>query len=126
MVLVARDEALETARVKKTLAVETEERERDIVLIGKEAERERADIQRFLARESEERDRQIALAAKTLELEEAEARRLEMTAHRERAEHDAESVRRVADATRRKEIDRIRAENQSDTRRIEEIGRAHA
>ena len=120
MTLVARDEALETARVKKSLAVEAEERDREIALIGKEAERERADIQRFLARESEERDREIALAAKTLELEEAEARRLGMTAQREQAEHDAESVRLVADASRRKEVDRILAENLADTRRIEE------
>ena len=120
MTLVARDEALETARVKKSLAVEAEERDREIALIGKEAERERADIQRFLARESEERDREIALAAKTLELEEAEARRLGMTAQREQAEHDAESVRLVADASRRKEVDRIQAGNLADTRRIEE------
>ena len=124
MALVARDEALETARVKKSLAVEVEEREREIVLIGKETERERVDIQRFLSRESEERDRQIALAGKTLELEEAESRRLEMTAHREQAEHDAESVRRVGDAARRKEIDRIKAENLADTRRIEEETKA--
>ena len=120
MTLVARDEALEVARIKKALAVEQEERDREIVLIGKETERERVDIQRFLARESEERDREIALAAKTLELEEAEARRLEMTAQREQAEHDAESVRVVADASRRKEVDRIQAENAADTRRIEE------
>ena len=124
MVLVARDEALEAARVKKALAVEVEERDRELALIGKDVERERADIQRFLSRESEERDRQIALAGKTLELEEAEARRLEMTAHREQAEHDAESVRRVADAARRKEIDRIQAENLADTRRIEEETKA--
>ena len=124
MTLVARDEALETARVKKALAVEVEEREREIALIGKETERERADIQRFLSRESEERDREITLAGKTRDLEQAEARRLEMTALREQAEHDAESVRRVADAARRKEVDRIQAENQADTRRIEEETKA--
>ena len=124
MALLARDEALETARVKKALAIEVEEREREIALIGKEAERERADIQRFLSRESEERDREITLAGKTRDLEQAEARRLEMTALREQAEHDAESVRRVADASRRKEVDRIQAENQADTRRIEEETKA--
>ena len=124
MTLVARDEALETARVKKALAVEVEEREREIALIGKETERERADIRRFLSRESEERDREITLAGKTRDLEQAEARRLEMTALREQAEHDAESVRRVADAARRKEVDRIQAENQADTRRIEEETKA--
>ena len=47
-----------------------------------------------------------------------------MTAQREQAEHDAESVRRVADATRQREIDRIRAEKDADTRRIEEENKA--
>ena len=122
--LTGKDEEVERARVRKALAVEVEERERDIALISKEQERERADIQRFLAREQEERDRQIALAAKTRELEQAEANRLEMTARREQAEHDAESVRRVADAARQREIDRIRAENEADTRRIDEENRA--
>ena len=122
--LTGKDEEVERARVKKSLAVEVEERERDIALIAKEQERERADIQRFLAREQEERDRQIALAAKTRELEQAEAHRLEMTARREQAEHDAESVRHVADASRQKEIDRIKAEKDADTRRIEEENKA--
>ena len=122
--LTGKDEEVERARVKKALAVEVEERERDIALIAKEREREQADIQRFLAREQEERDRQIALAAKTRELEQAEAHRLEMTARREQAEHDAESVRRVADASRQKEIDRIRAEKDADSRRIEEENKA--
>ena len=122
--LTGKDEEVERARVRKALAVEVEEREREIALIAKEQERERADIQRFLAREQEERDRQITLAAKTRELEQAEAHRLEMTARREQAEHDAESVRRVADATRQKEIDRIRAEKDADTRRIEEENKA--
>ena len=122
--LAGKEEEVERARVKKALAVEVEERERDIALITKEQERERADIQRFLAREQEERDRQIALAAKTRELEQAEAHRLEMTARREQAEHDAESVRRVADASRQKEIDRIRAEKEADTRRIDEENKA--
>ena len=122
--LTGKDEEVERTRVKKALAVEVEEREREIALIAKEQERERTDIQRFLAREQEERDRQIALAAKTRELEQAEAHRLEMTARREQAEHDAESVRRVADATRQKEIDRIRAEKDADTRRIEEENKA--
>ena len=122
--LTGKDEEVERARVKKALAVEVEEREREIALIGKEQEREQADIRRFLAREQEERDRQIALAAKTRELEQAEAHRLEMTAQREQAEHDAESVRRVADATRQREIDRIRAEKDADTRRIEEENKA--
>ena len=122
--LAGKDEEVERARVKKALAVEVEEREREIALIAKEQEREQADIRRYLAREQEERDRQIALAAKTRELEQAEAHRLEMTAQREQAEHDAESVRRVADATRQREIDRIRAEKDADTRRIDEENKA--
>ncbi|MDD9984511.1 MAG: SPFH domain-containing protein [Gammaproteobacteria bacterium] len=122
--LTNKDEEVERARVQKARAVEIEEREREIALIAKEQERERADIQRFLAREQEERDRQIALAAKTRELEQAETHRLEMTARREQAEHDAESVRRVADAQRQKEIDRIRAEKEADTRRIDEENKA--
>jgi len=122
--LVARDEELERARVRKGLTVELEEREREIALIAKEQERERADIQRFLAREQEERDRQIALAAKTRELEQAEAERLQMTAERERAEHEAESVRLVADADREKVIDRVHAEAQAEVRRIEEDNKA--
>ncbi len=122
--LVGRDEELERVRVRKARAIEMEERDREIALIAKEQERERTDIQRFLARETEERDRQIALAGKTRELEQAEAHRLEMTARREQAEHDAESVRRVADANRRKEVDHIRAEMEADTRRIEEENRA--
>ena len=122
--LTGKDEEVERARVQKARAVEVEEREREIALIAKEQERERADIQRFLAREQEERDRQIALAAKTRELEQAETHRLEMTARREQAEHDAESVRRVADANRQKEIDRIRAEKEADTRRIDEENKA--
>ena len=122
--LTGKAEEVERARVQKARAVEIEEREREIALIAKEQERERADIQRYLAREQEERDRQIALAAKTRELEQAEAHRLEMTARREQAEHDAESVRRVADASRQKEIDRIRAEKEADTRRIDEENKA--
>ena len=122
--LTSKDEEVERARVQKARAVEIEEREREIALIAKEQERERADIQRFLAREQEERDRQIALAAKTRELEQAETHRLEMTARREQAEHDAESVRRVADAQRQKEVDRIRAEKEADTRRIDEENKA--
>ena len=124
MSIVAKDEEVERARVRKALAIEVEEREREIALISKEQDRERADIQRYLAREQEERDRQIALAAKTRELEQAEAQRLEMTAQREQAEHDAESVRHLADAARRKEIDRIQAENEADTRRIDEENKA--
>ena len=122
--LVGKDEALERARVAKVLAVELEEREREIRLIGKDQERERADIQRFLARELEERDREIAMAAKTRELEQAEAKRLQMTTERERAEHEADSVRILADADRNKVIERVHAEAEAEVRRIEEQAKA--
>ena len=114
--LVGKDEELERSRVRKTLAVEVAERERDIALIAKDQEREKADIQRALAREQEERDRQIAVAAKNREVEQAEVKRLQMTSERERAEHEAESVRLVADADRKKIIDRVHAQAESEVR----------
>ncbi len=122
--IVAKDEDLRRAEVRQGLAVELEEREREIALILKEQERERADIQRFLAREREEREREIALVEKTRELEAAELKRLETTAQKERAEHEMESVRPVADAARDKEIERIVAERLAETRRIDEENRA--
>lgn len=117
-------EALERRKVKQSLAVTVEEREREIALIAKELERERADIQRMLAREREERDREIALTEKTRELEEAEIKRLQTTAERERAEHDVESVRVVADAERKKQVDRMIAEAMASARRVEEENNA--
>ena len=117
---IAKEEALRRAEVRQTLAVELEQREREIALIAKEQEREKVDIHRFLAREVEERDREIALVEKTRELEEVAARRLKTTAERERAEHDMESVRPVADAERDKEIERIDAEKLAERQRIEE------
>lgn len=122
--IVAKDEELDRARVRQTLAVELEEKEREIALIAKEQERERADIRRFLAREKEERDRQIALADKTRELEQAEIKRLAVTAQREKATHDAESVRIVNEAERSKELERIQAESVAETRRIDEENKA--
>ena len=122
--LVGKDEELERSQVRKTLAVEVAERERDIALIAKDQEREKADIQRGLAREQEERDRQIAVAAKNREVEQAEVKRLQMTSERERAEHEAESVRLVADADRKKIIDRVHAQAESEVRQIEEQSKA--
>ncbi len=114
----------EVADVRRATAVEIEEREREIALIGKEQEREIADIQRFLAREIEEREREIALTQKTRELEQVEVERLQTTAERERAAHDADSVRIVADAERDKEIDRIVAEKLAASARIDEENKA--
>ena len=121
---IAKEEALRRAEVRQTLAVELEQREQEIALIAKEQEREKVDIHRFLAREVEERDREIALVEKTRELEEVAARRLKTTAERERAEHDMESVRPVADAERDKEIERIDAEKLAERQRIEEERKA--
>ncbi len=116
--------ALEKARVQQNLAVELEEREREIALITKEQQRESTDIQRFLAREREERDREIVLVGKARELELVEIERLETTAERERAEKQVESVRMVLDAEREKTVERIEAEKLADSRRIEEENRA--
>ena len=118
--LVAKDEELQTAEVRKSLAIGLEERSSEIALIAKEQERERADIQRFLAREVEEREREIALVQKTRELEGAEIERLKTTAEKERAAHEVDSVRLIADAERAKDIDRIDAENLAETRRVDE------
>ncbi len=118
--LVAKDEELQTAEVRKSLAIGLEERSREIALIAKEQERERADIQRFLAREVEEREREITLVQKTRELEGAEIERLKTTAEKERAAHEVDSVRLIADAERAKDIDRIDAENLAETRRVDE------
>jgi len=66
---------------------------------------EAAEVQRSLARQSEERDREIALAAKEAELEQAQAKRLEASAVRLKAEHNSESVRHFADAERQRTVD---------------------
>ena len=122
--LVAKTEELRQAEVRQALTVELEEMEREIQLIAKEQQREKADITRFLAREKEERDREIALVNKTRELEEAEIKRLSTTAEKERAEHQAESVRVVADAERDKEIERIESEKKAEAERIDEENKA--
>ncbi|GIT26212.1 MAG: hypothetical protein CM1200mP41_22560 [Gammaproteobacteria bacterium] len=54
----------------------------------------------------------------------AAAKRLEATASRQQAEHNADSVRHIADAERQKIIDLIEAENNADTRRVEEENNA--
>ena len=114
----------ETADVRSALSTRLEEMSRDIALIQKEGERERTDIERFLAREAAERDREIALAAKTRELEIAETKRLASVAERERAEHNVESVRVVADAERARQVEVIDAGKMADARRIDEESKA--
>jgi uncharacterized membrane protein YqiK len=114
----------ETAEVRSALSTRLEEMTRDIALISKEGERERTDIGRFLAREQAERDREIALAAKARELEIAETKRLASTAERERAEHQAESVRVVADAERARQVEVIDAGKAAEARHIDEESKA--
>ncbi len=139
---ILKQQALETAQIKKEIAIieeasqrqaaeirsalstQVEEVNREITLIGKEGERERTDIERFLAREQAERDREIALAAKTRELEIAEAKRLVSTAEREKAEHTVESVRVVADAERARQVEVIEAGKAAEARRIDEESKA--
>ena len=121
---IEKEQALEAARVRRNLAVELEEQDREIALITKEQQRESTDIQRFLAREQAERDREIALVEKTRQLELAETKRLQTTAERERAEKQVESVRQVLDAEREKAVQRIVAERLADTRRVDEENKA--
>ena len=122
--LVAKDSELRQAETKHTLAGEMAEKDREIILISKEKEREQADIRRFLSRELEERDREINLVSKTEELEKAQIQMLGTTAQKEQAEHRVDSVRLVADAERSKELDRIGAEKDAETRRIDEENKA--
>ncbi len=122
--LVAKDEELRTAEIQRSLAIEKEEKQRQIELIEKEQERERIDIQRFLARDVEERQREIVVTEKTRELEAVEALRMGAAVEKERAAHDLESVRIVAEAEREKELDRIVAEQAAQSRRIDEENKA--
>jgi uncharacterized membrane protein YqiK len=122
--IIERTKEREAAEIRRELARQQEEMSRDVALINKESERERADIERFLAREQAERDREIALAAKTRELEIAETRRLASTADRQRAEHDVESVRVVADAERARHVEVINVGKTAEARRIDEESKA--
>jgi uncharacterized membrane protein YqiK len=116
--------AQDAAEIQRELARESEERNREIALIAKDQERERADIRRMLARELEERDREIAMTQKQQQLEAAEVERLSTTAKRERASHDVESVRHVADAERARQIEIIAAQQAAERNRIEEETKA--
>lgn len=122
--LAGKDAELRRTEVQQALTVEVEERNREIALIAKDQERESADIRRMLARELEERDREIALTQKQKQLEAAEVDKLTTTAERERAAHEVESVRHVADAQRTKEIELIAAAQAAERQRIEEDAKA--
>lgn len=119
-----KDRALRETEVRNSLAVELEERNREIALIAKEEERERVDIRRLLAREREERDREIAIMNKTAELDAAEVGRLGTVAEKEQAIRNIGRVRDVARAERAKDVERINAEREAETRRIDEGAKA--
>ena len=110
----------EAAEIRRQLAVELEEKEREIQVIAKEQEREKIDIERFKAREIEEREREIALVKKTGELEKTEIERLKISAEKEKAQQSVESVRKIADAERARDVERIAAEKVALARRIGE------
>ena len=115
---------VEEEEINKELDLEKAKIEKEAAIVTESQKTEAAEVQRSLARQSEERDREIALAAKEAELEQAQVKRLEVSAVREKAEHDSESVRHVADAERQRAIDLIEAENNAQTRRVEEENKA--
>ncbi len=122
--LVAKEEELRKAEIQRNLEIEKQEKDREIILIGKEQEREKTDIQRFLAREMEERQREIVLTEKTKELEAIEATRMKAAVTREKASHELDSVRVIADAEREKELERIDSEKAAQARKIAEENKA--
>jgi len=115
---------VEQEEINKELDLEKAQIAKDTSILSESQKREAAEVQRSLARQSEERNREIALAAKDSDLEFAAAKRLEATASRQQAEHNADSVRYIADAERQKIVDLIEAENNADTRRVEEENNA--
>ena len=115
---------VEQEEINKELELEKAQIAKDTSILSESQKREAAEVQRSLARQSEERNREIALAAKDSDLEFAAAKRLEATASRQQAEHNADSVRYIADAERQKIVDLIEAENNADTRRVEEENNA--
>ncbi|MEO1841890.1 MAG: hypothetical protein ABGY21_10390, partial [Pseudomonadota bacterium] len=115
---------VEQEEIQKELSVEQAQIDKESQILFDSQKKEIAEVQRSLARQQEERNREIALAAKQMELEQAEVKRLEATAARQRAEHEADSVRHVADAERQRIIDLIEAENNAQTRRVEEENKA--
>ena len=115
---------VEEEEITKELDLEKAKIEKEATILIESRKTEVAEVQRSLARQSEERDREIALAAKEAELEQAQAKRLEASAVRLKAEHNSESVRHFADAERQRTVDLIEAENSAQTRRVEEENKA--
>ena len=122
--LIERRFEVEREEIDKALALESAKIQKDAAVIDQTRTREAAEIRRALAREQEERDREIALTAKAKELETVEIERLQITAEKEQAEHQAESVRIVADAERAKTLEQIEAEKLAEARRIDEESKA--
>ncbi len=110
---------VEEEEITKELDLEKAKIGKEATILIESRKTEAAEVQRSLARQSEERDREIALAAKEAELEQAQAKRLEASAVRLKAEHNSESVRHFADAERQRVVDLIEAENSAQTRRVE-------
>ncbi len=115
---------VEEEEITKELDLEKAKIGKEATILIESRKTEAAEVQRSLARQSEERDREIALAAKEAELEQAQAKRLEASAVRLKAEHNSESVRHFADAERQRVVDLIEAENSAQTRRVEEGSKA--
>ena len=115
---------VEEEEITKETDLEKAKIEKETTILIESQKTEAAEVQRSLARQSEERDREIALAAKEVELEQAQAKRLEASAVRLKAEHNSESVRHFADAERQRTVDLIEAENSAQTRRVEEENKA--
>jgi uncharacterized membrane protein YqiK len=119
---IRKQQALETAQIRKEIAITEEakqrevaeihralvrtqeDRDREIALVAKAEELERAQIRRELAREQEDRERQIALVVKDGELEQAQVRSALATKleelSRDIALIDKESERERTDITR--------------------------
>ena len=100
---------LESARLQKETAIIDEAKLLDS-----------SEIKRKLARELEERNRDIALTEKLSELEKTEIDRLKVAALKEEAQQMVETARKLAEAERAKEIDRVTAEKSAQSRQIGE------
>jgi uncharacterized membrane protein YqiK len=94
----------EAAEIRRQLAREAEERDREIALVAKAEELERAEIRRQTAREAEERDRDITLAIKEGEMY---ATQREQNTARELAQK-ADEIKVIAKEQEREKADILR------------------
>ena len=103
------EKELESSRIQKETAILEEAKILDSTKVT-----------RKLSLELAERDRDIALTKKTGELEKTQIDRLKVASQKEEAQQMVETSRKLAEAERAKEIDRVAAEKASQTRRIGE------